>query len=136
MSDPMLAMDVAGTTGLMLLQHTLLRQLLVFWPSTRNLDPKEQHQTANRLMLFVAPPTMVVLSIVFLCGEGFKDLEARWASVQGPATAGEWAGRVFVGFNLYELAFYAAYGKGLVRGSDSSRASQILYSQEEGTRAK
>ena len=101
----MLAVDVAGMTGAMMLQHTLLRRLLVYWPHARDMDPKEQQQMANRLMLFVAPPTMVTLSAVFLCSDGFTDPEVRWANVaSGPATTGEWAGRVFVGFNLYELA--------------------------------
>ena len=109
----MLAIDVAGVTGIMMLQHALLWRLLQCWPKTRDLAPKEQQQTANRLMLFVAPPSMVSLSIVFLYSEGFGDREARWASLQGPTSAGEWAGRIFLGFNLYEMFFYAAYGKEL-----------------------
>ncbi|CAE7258286.1 unnamed protein product, partial [Symbiodinium natans] len=61
----MLAVDIAGVTGVMLLQHALLRQLIALWPQARDLDVKERQQMANRLMLIVAPPSMVALSIVF-----------------------------------------------------------------------
>ncbi|CAK9003085.1 unnamed protein product [Durusdinium trenchii] len=107
--------ELAGITGAILLKHAVLRRLLCCCSSqVRDLNEKEQQEVVNRLMLFVAPSTMVVLSVASLySSDAFQDPQSRWASSDGPTTAGEWAGLILASFMIYELVLYAAYGKGL-----------------------
>mmetsp|Transcript_55822 Transcript_55822/g.122172 ORF Transcript_55822/g.122172 Transcript_55822/m.122172 type:complete len:246 (+) Transcript_55822:53-790(+) len=107
--------ELAGVTTAILLKHAALRRLLCWCSSkVRVLDEKAQQEAANRLMLFVAPSMMVILSLAFLYStDAFQDAQTRWASSDGPKTAGEWAGLILASFMIYELLLYAAYGKGV-----------------------
>eukprot|EP00930_Biecheleria_cincta_P063743 TRINITY_DN49279_c0_g1_i1.p1 TRINITY_DN49279_c0_g1~~TRINITY_DN49279_c0_g1_i1.p1 ORF type:complete len:251 (+),score=24.09 TRINITY_DN49279_c0_g1_i1:57-809(+) len=112
----MLAVHLAGTIAAICAQHGAAAGMLYrFRPKVRDLEAKDRQELANRVLLFLWPSAMVVLSVLFLYrrAEAFFDHEVRWAKHQGPVTVGEWAGRFMVAFNLYELGIYAVYGKGL-----------------------